>query len=99
MNIAQHNLHHGESRRRIDGCRNRLRHSRSMRQVVHQTPASDSSTPTVADDAMGGDAVRTDAARTNKEVTANSVETVARNTEPAAGADGRRCFDEAEIEA
>jgi len=48
---------------------------------------------------MGGDAVRTDAARTNKEVTANSVETVARNTEQAAGADGRRSFDEAEIEA
>ncbi|MDQ3652717.1 MAG: hypothetical protein M3458_21055 [Acidobacteriota bacterium] len=93
MNIAQHNLHHGESRRRIDGCRSRLRHSRSMRQVIHQAPASDSPMITAADDAID------DAAQTNKRASANSVETVACNTEPAAGADGRRCFDEAEIEA
>ena len=98
MSIAQHNLHHSESRRRIDGCRDRLRHSRSMRQVVHQAPASEPSTPIAADDTIG-EAARTDAARTNKEVTADFVETAARNTEQAAGADGRRSFDEAEIEA
>ncbi len=98
MNIAQHNLHHGESRRRIDGCRNRLRHSRSMRQVIHQAPASEPSTPTAADDAIG-DAARTDAARTNKVVSADFVEAAARKAEQAAGADGRGSFNEAEIEA
>ena len=99
MNIAQHKLHHGESRRRIDGCRSRLRHSRSMRQVVHQAIASEPSTSTVVDDSIGSDALRTDAARTNMEVSANSVETATRQAEPAAGADGRRSLDEAEIEA